>query len=416
MSRATACRSIAPSSLTGPDRSPDVAGCDHADRNDRTGPDGRQHGQAADGRRPRMRGARRRRGADRRARVRRRDAVRARSRRSIAALERPRHVWIMVPAAFVGSTVDRLAPLMSPDDTIIDGGNSWYRDDVDRAERLRAGFGINYLDVGTSGGIHGLERGYCLMVGGDTDAVGRMGSIFDTLAPGVDAAERTPGRSGDPTAAEQGWLHCGPSGAGHFVKMVHNGIEYGLMAAFAEGFNVLAKAGIGRDDHPVRRRDGAARRRQVLPLRPRPGVDRRGVAARQRRVELAARPHRRGIGRRPQARRVLRQRERLRRGSLDDPRRGRRGRARARAVGRPVRTIQLARRADIADKILSAMRAGFGGHHERKDVLTMSTLSMQPPAQGRRAGAVRRDRRSRQAQAVPGALRPRDDTASSTSR
>jgi 6-phosphogluconate dehydrogenase len=169
----------------------------------------------------------------------------------IAALERPRHVWIMVPAAFVGSTVDRLAPLMEPDDTIIDGGNSWYRDDVDRSERMRAGFGVNYLDVGTSGGIHGLERGYCLMVGGDDTAVQRLEPFFGSLAPGVDAADRTPGREGEPTPAEQGWLHCGPSGAGHFVKMVHNGIEYGMMAAFAEGLNILHNADIGGAEHEI---------------------------------------------------------------------------------------------------------------------------------------------------------------------
>ncbi|CAE7557656.1 unnamed protein product, partial [Symbiodinium sp. KB8] len=155
----------------------------------------------------------------------------------VAALEPPRNIWVMIPAAYVGSTVEQLAPLLSPDDTIIDGGNSWYRHDVDRSEALRDRQ-LHYLDVGTSGGIHGLERGYCLMIGGDTDAVDRLSPIFSALAPGVDAAERTPGRDGDPTPAEQGWLHCGPSGAGHFVKM-----------AYAEGFNVLAKANIGAVDH-----------------------------------------------------------------------------------------------------------------------------------------------------------------------
>jgi 6-phosphogluconate dehydrogenase len=167
----------------------------------------------------------------------------------VDALDTPRHIWLMVPAAFVGSTIDAFAPLLSPGDTLIDGGNSWYRDDVDRAGPL-SHKGINYLDVGTSGGVFGLERGYCLMVGGPADAVAEMAPIFDTLAPGVGEIERTPGRRGDVVAAEKGWLHCGPSGGGHFVKMVHNGIEYGLMAAYAEGLNILSEANIGADDRP----------------------------------------------------------------------------------------------------------------------------------------------------------------------
>ena len=165
----------------------------------------------------------------------------------VAALPAPRNVWIMVPAAFVDSTIAKLAPLLAAGDTIIDGGNSYYRDDVDRAAPLAAK-GIHYVDVGTSGGVFGLERGYCMMVGGDDDAVARLAPILDVLAPGVDTAERTPGRTGDIAPAEKGWLHCGPSGAGHFVKMVHNGIEYGLMAAYAEGLNLLASAGIGKQD------------------------------------------------------------------------------------------------------------------------------------------------------------------------
>jgi 6-phosphogluconate dehydrogenase len=166
----------------------------------------------------------------------------------VARTAAPRNIWIMVPAAFVDGTIDQLVPLLSAGDTIIDGGNSYYRDDIDRSGPLAAK-GIHYLDVGTSGGVFGLERGYCMMVGGDTEAVARMAPIFDTLAPGMQAAERTPGRTGEPTQAEKGWLHCGPSGAGHFVKMVHNGIEYGLMAAYAEGLNVLKGAGIGKADH-----------------------------------------------------------------------------------------------------------------------------------------------------------------------
>ncbi len=167
----------------------------------------------------------------------------------VDALDTPRHIWLMVPAAFVGSTIDAFAPLLSPGDTLIDGGNSWYRDDVDRAGPL-SHKGINYLDVGTSGGVFGLERGYCLMVGGPIDAVAEMAPIFDALAPGVGDIERTPGRAGDLSPAEKGWLHCGPSGGGHFVKMVHNGIEYGLMAAYAEGLNILSQANIGADNRP----------------------------------------------------------------------------------------------------------------------------------------------------------------------
>jgi len=168
----------------------------------------------------------------------------------VAGMTPPRAIWIMVPAAFVGATVDSLAPLLDPGDTIIDGGNSWYRHDVDRSEAL-APTGIGYLDVGTSGGVFGLERGYCLMIGGPTDAVERLTPIFESLAPGIGTGPRTPGRADDEASEEHGWLHCGPSGAGHFVKMVHNGIEYGLMAAYAEGLNVLAKANIGAVDHPV---------------------------------------------------------------------------------------------------------------------------------------------------------------------
>jgi 6-phosphogluconate dehydrogenase len=168
----------------------------------------------------------------------------------VDSLTAPRNIWLMVPAAFVDQTIAAFAPLLSPGDTLIDGGNSWYRDDVDRAGPLKT-HGIHYLDVGTSGGVFGLERGYCLMVGGDDEAVARMAPIFDALAPGFDAAPtRTHGRDGDPTTAERGWLHCGPSGAGHFVKMVHNGIEYGLMAAYAEGLNILAGANIGSLQRP----------------------------------------------------------------------------------------------------------------------------------------------------------------------
>ncbi|HET6909524.1 MAG TPA: decarboxylating 6-phosphogluconate dehydrogenase [Mycobacteriales bacterium] len=163
----------------------------------------------------------------------------------VAMLDAPRAAWVMVPAGDItGRTVQELADRMAAGDAIIDGGNSYYRDDIARARDL-ATRGIDYLDVGTSGGVWGLERGYCLMIGGPERAVARLGPIFAAIAPGVDAAARTPGRTGDPSPAEQGYLHCGPAGAGHFVKMVHNGIEYGLMASYAEGLNILRNANAG---------------------------------------------------------------------------------------------------------------------------------------------------------------------------
>jgi 6-phosphogluconate dehydrogenase len=168
----------------------------------------------------------------------------------VEALAAPRALWIMVPAAFVDSTLDKLVPLLAAGDTVIDGGNSRWTHDVDRADRI-APSGVHYVDVGTSGGVFGLERGYCLMVGGEEQAVARLRPLLDTLAPGVDAAARTPGRTGDAAPEEQGWLHCGGHGAGHFVKMVHNGIEYGIMAAYAEGLNVLHGADAGLREHDV---------------------------------------------------------------------------------------------------------------------------------------------------------------------
>ena len=164
----------------------------------------------------------------------------------VAKLAPPRAVWIMVPAAVVDSTIASLVPLLDEGDTIIDGGNSYYRDDIRRADELSSQ-GIHYVDVGTSGGVFGLERGFCLMIGGEDETVTRLEPIFRTLAPGVEAAPRTPGREGEPAPSEYGYLHCGPHGAGHFVKMVHNGIEYGLMAAYAEGLTILQRANIGKD-------------------------------------------------------------------------------------------------------------------------------------------------------------------------
>ena len=163
----------------------------------------------------------------------------------VEKLAPPRAVWMMVPAAITHDTIEQLAEVVEKGDVLIDGGNSYYRDDIDRAERLEAR-GMHYVDVGTSGGVFGLERGYCLMIGGRDEAVKLLDPIFRTLAPGLGSIERTPGREGEPSTAELGYLHCGPSGGGHFVKMVHNGIEYGLMAAYAEGLNVLHHANIGK--------------------------------------------------------------------------------------------------------------------------------------------------------------------------
>ena len=168
----------------------------------------------------------------------------------------PRSIWLMVPAAVVDETLAALVPLLAADDTVIDGGNSYYHDDVRRSEELKEK-GLHYVDAGTSGGVFGLERGYCLMVGGDDTAVARLQPVLETLAPGAGTIERTEGRSGPLSPSEQGWLHCGPNGAGHFVKMVHNGIEYGIMAAYAEGLNILQHADVGlhqRRSTPRRRR------------------------------------------------------------------------------------------------------------------------------------------------------------------
>ena len=161
----------------------------------------------------------------------------------VARLEQPRTVWLMLPAAAVDATIDQLVPRLSRGDVVVDGGNSYYRDDIDRAKRLGA-TGLNHVDCGTSGGVWGLERGYCLMIGGDTEVVRSLDPVFTTLAPGMGSTPRTPGGKGG--TAENGYLHCGPHGAGHFVKMVHNGIEYGLMAAYAEGLNILRHADVGK--------------------------------------------------------------------------------------------------------------------------------------------------------------------------
>jgi len=168
----------------------------------------------------------------------------------VKQLDTPRAIWLMVPAASVDDTLDTLVPLLSQGDIVIDGGNSYYHDDIRRASELKPK-GIHYLDIGTSGGVWGLDRGYCLMIGGETEVVQHLSPIFETLAPGVGAVSRTPGREQIGGTAEKGYLHCGPSGAGHFVKMVHNGIEYGIMAAYAEGLNILQHANIGNHQQEI---------------------------------------------------------------------------------------------------------------------------------------------------------------------
>ncbi|HEU4839995.1 MAG TPA: decarboxylating 6-phosphogluconate dehydrogenase [Ilumatobacteraceae bacterium] len=288
----------------------------------------------------------------------------------IGKLTTPRHVWIMVPAAFVDSTIASLAPLLTAGDVIIDGGNSWYHDDINRSQPLREEHGIDYVDVGTSGGTHGLDRGYCLMVGGPDDAVARLAPIFDALAPGVEAAERTPTRAAAdpaPSTAERGWLHCGPSGAGHFVKMVHNGIEYGLMAAYAEGLNVLAKADIGAATHEADAETAPLIHpefyRYDLDLAAITEVWRRGSVVASWLLDLtaealAADPHLDAFA-----------------GHVSDSGEGRWTINAAIDEGVPVPVLSAALfqrfssrgRADVADKVLSAMRAGFGGHVERTE-------------------------------------------------
>ena len=282
----------------------------------------------------------------------------------VAQLARPRAIWLMLPAAVVDSELAAWLPLLEAGDTVIDGGNSYYRDDIRRGVELRAR-GMHYLDVGTSGGIWGAERGYCLMIGGEPEVVQRLDPLFAALSPGLEAAGRSPGRDGPPSQAEQGYLHCGPNGAGHFVKMVHNGIEYGLMAAYAEGFNILRHANAG-----TRTREASAETtpfaeaefyQYELNLPEIAELWRRGSVISSWLLDLTAI--------------ALRQSPALAEysGMVSDSGEGRWtiDAAIDEAVPAPVLSAALFARfssrgeANFADRLLSALRAQFGGHAER---------------------------------------------------
>jgi len=279
-------------------------------------------------------------------------------------LEKPRSVWLMVPAGVVDGTLEELVPLLDEGDAVIDGGNSYYRDDIRRAKRV-AEKGIDYVDAGTSGGVWGLDRGYCLMIGGPDDAVERLDPIFATLAPGVDSAERTPGRSGDPTPAEQGYLHCGPNGAGHFVKMVHNGIEYGIMAAYAEGLNVLENADIGKAQAEVDAETAPLEHPEYyqydIDIPDVTEVWRRGSVIGSWLLDLTAEAFQDS----PELSEYA--------GRVSDSGEGRWTSIAAIDEGVPVPVLTMALYSrfasrgldDFADKVLSAMRKGFGGHDEK---------------------------------------------------
>ncbi len=282
----------------------------------------------------------------------------------VSKLDTPRVVWLMVPAAVVDQHIDELSTRLDAGDIVIDGGNSYYKDDIVRARRLQDK-GIHYLDVGTSGGVWGLERGYCLMIGGDQGAVKHLDPVFATLAPGIGNIERTSGREGDPSTSEQGYLHCGPAGAGHFVKMVHNGIEYGLMAAYAEGFNILRHAGVGKQNQDIDAETSPLRNPEEyqydIALPEVAELWRRGSVVASWLLDLTAT--------------ALHDDAELAEfsGRVSDSGEGRWTSIAAIEVGAPAPLLTTALynrfssrgEADFADKILSAMRFQFGGHHEK---------------------------------------------------
>jgi 6-phosphogluconate dehydrogenase len=283
----------------------------------------------------------------------------------VSKLNTPRVVWLMIPAALVDRSLSELEELLQPEDIIIDGGNSHYIDDIRRARELKTR-GLHYVDVGTSGGVWGLERGYCQMIGGETEVVSRLNPIFKTLAPGAGTVAPTPGRSENSSTAGEGFLHCGPSGAGHFVKMVHNGIEYGLMAAYAEGLNVLHSANVGKADHvvdaettPLRHPDHYQYDFNLADITE---LWRRGSVVASWLLDLTAR----ALTEQPTLEDFS--------GRVSDSGEGRWTIDAAIEEGVPVPVLSAALfqrfssrgEADFANKVLSAMRLQFGGHVERK--------------------------------------------------
>ncbi|WP_295388890.1 phosphogluconate dehydrogenase (NAD(+)-dependent, decarboxylating) [uncultured Thiodictyon sp.] len=282
----------------------------------------------------------------------------------VAKLEQPRALWLMVPAAAVDATIAALTPLLAAGDILIDGGNSYYVDDLRRAKELGQ-HGVHYVDVGTSGGVWGLERGYCMMIGGEDAVVARLDPIFAALAPGLGEVPRTPGRTTASGTAEQGYLHCGPNGAGHFVKMVHNGIEYGMMAAYAEGLGVLRAANVGRQAHDVDAETTPLRDPEhyqyEFPLADIAEVWRRGSVVASWLLDLTAA----ALTKDPELAGFA--------GRVSDSGEGRWTIKAAidEAVPVPVLTTALYQRfssrgqADFQDQVLSAMRFEFGGHVEK---------------------------------------------------
>jgi 6-phosphogluconate dehydrogenase len=291
----------------------------------------------------------------------------------VSKLTRPRAVWLMVPAANVDRTLADLAPLLGKEDIIVDGGNSYYIDDIRRNQELAAK-GIHYIDVGTSGGVWGLERGYCLMIGGPNPAVGRLDPVFRTLAPGRDSAPATPSRKQRDATAEEGYLHCGPAGAGHFVKMVHNGIEYGLMAAYAEGFNVLRHANVGKQNQSADAETTPLRNpshyQYEFSLADVAEVWRRGSVVASWLLDLTAI----ALGGKTDLSDFS--------GRVSDSGEGRWTVTAAIDEGAPVPVLSAALyqrfssrgEADFADKLLSAMRFEFGGHREVKPSSEATTV------------------------------------------